>query len=110
MVLKLQNTHICRGNFFYFNVLYIGEDDDEKRDHEAGEHEYDFEFELPKNIHSSYQHDNGFIQYSVKIIIKKPWKKDLKLKKMFVVNEKHDANDQKYNFAPGEEDEKVLGE
>eukprot|EP00111_Clytia_hemisphaerica_P019703 TCONS_00058159-protein len=104
-----EREHKSKHKYFEKKKKIFGEDDNEKRDQDAGEHEFDFEFQLPKDIHSSIQHENGFIQYSVKVIIKKPWKKDLKLKKMFVVNQLHDANDQKYNFAPGEEDEKVLG-
>lgn len=87
----------------------FGDGDEDKKEHDAGEHVYDFEFELPKKLLSSFQHSLGFIQYSFKVIVKKPWKKDLKLKKMFVVNEIINANDPKYNIAPGDEDQKTLG-
>jgi len=41
--------------------------------------------------------------------VDKPWKKDLKLKKMFVINQFIDANKPSFNVAPGDEDEKTLG-
>ena len=41
--------------------------------------------------------------------IKKPWKKDLKLKRMFVVNEHIDTNNNIYIGGPGDNDDKMLG-
>ena len=99
--------------FVIFLILIFsggGKDDDDKEEHDAGLHEYDFEFEIPKDLPNSYEQKHvGYIRYSVKIIVNKPWKKDLKLKKMFVINTLIDANDPKYQVAPGDEDQKTLG-
>lgn len=93
-----------------FTFFPEAKDHEEKGEHDAGEYAYDFEFELPKGIPSSYKKKKvGYIQYSMKIIVNKPWKKDLKLKKMFIVNQLIDANDPKFNVAPGDEDQKTLG-
>ena len=51
----------------------------------------------------------GEIRYRIKVKIKKPWKKDLKLKRMFVVNEHIDTNTNTYRGGPGDNDDKMLG-
>ena len=75
----------------------------------TGEHVYPFSFNLPKKLPCSYEGTFGQIRYKIKVQIKKSWKKDLKLKKMFVVNEVIDINKDKYRGGPGDNTEKTLG-
>jgi len=74
-----------------------------------GEHRFPFCFQLPGNLSSSFEGEHGYIRYKLKIKIKKSWKKDLKLKRMFVVNEIIDVNQQRFRAGPGDNDEKTLG-
>lgn len=74
-----------------------------------GEHRFPFCFQLPGNLSSSFEGEHGYIRYKLKMKIKKSWKKDLKLKRMFVVNEIIDVNQQRFRAGPGDNDEKTLG-
>lgn len=95
--------------FIMINILNILFSGSGREEHPAGEYDYPFSFQLPQKLPSSFEGENGFIRYHLKVVIKKSWKKDLKLKKMFVVNEHIDINASNYDVAPGDEDQKTLG-
>ncbi|XP_057305066.1 arrestin domain-containing protein 3-like [Hydractinia symbiolongicarpus] len=76
---------------------------------EEGSHSFPFSFKLPEKLQTSYEGIHGHIRYVLKMKIKKSWKKDLKLKRMFVINEIIDSNKDIYRGGPGDNDEKTLG-
>lgn len=89
------------------SLFSLGNDNREK--HPAGEHDYPFSFELPNKLPSSFEGDHGYIRYQLKVKIKKSWKSDLKMKRMFSINQCIDVNEPKFNVGPGDEDQKTLG-
>ncbi|XP_078051486.1 arrestin domain-containing protein 3-like, partial [Augochlora pura] len=57
-----------------------------------GYHRYPFEFQLPRNIPSSFENVSGHIRYTVKAVIKRPWKFDHECKAAFTVVSTLDLN------------------
>ena len=51
----------------------------------VGHHTYSFQFQLPKNLPSSFIGSHGEISYSVKAVIDRPWRFDHKTVKFFNV-------------------------
>lgn len=51
----------------------------------AGQYNYPFSFDLPQIIPSSFEHRNGSVRYSIKAIMKRPWKFEKKTKILFIV-------------------------
>lgn len=59
----------------------------------AGKHEYEFTFVLPESdIPTSYSDDIGFVMYSIKATMDRPWAKDYKTGKYFTVINMLDLN------------------
>nr|XP_033186624.1 arrestin domain-containing protein 2-like [Bombus vancouverensis nearcticus] len=50
-----------------------------------GHNEYTFSFRLPNDIPCSFEHTNGYIRYTVKAVIDRPWKFDHECKAAFTV-------------------------
>ncbi|XP_076649559.1 arrestin domain-containing protein 17-like [Halictus rubicundus] len=50
-----------------------------------GYHQFPFQFDLPCNIPSSFEHTYGHIRYTVKAVINRPWKFDHECKAAFTV-------------------------
>ena len=57
-----------------------------------GHNEYTFSFRLPNNIPCSFEHTNGYIRYTVKAVIDRPWKFDHECKAAFTVVSNLDLN------------------
>ena len=51
----------------------------------SGRHTFPFSFLLPSNLPSSFEGAHGYVRYSVKGIIDKPWKFDHSCKRPFTV-------------------------
>nr|XP_022329045.1 arrestin domain-containing protein 17-like [Crassostrea virginica]XP_022329046.1 arrestin domain-containing protein 17-like [Crassostrea virginica]XP_022329047.1 arrestin domain-containing protein 17-like [Crassostrea virginica] len=58
-----------------------------------GQHVYPFTFQLPPNIPSSFEGGEGFVRYSIKGTIDKPWKFDHDTKRLFTVASPLDLNE-----------------
>ncbi|XP_076380768.1 arrestin domain-containing protein 2 [Megalopta genalis] len=54
--------------------------------------QYQFQFQLPSNIPSSFEHRHGYVRYTVKAIIDRPWKFDHECKIAFTVVSVLDLN------------------
>ena len=54
-------------------------------EHPAGRHSYNFEMEIPTTAPSSFEGQYGYVRYSVKAIIDRPWKFDHDVKAAFTV-------------------------
>ncbi|XP_014213106.1 arrestin domain-containing protein 2 [Copidosoma floridanum] len=84
-----------RGNQHYFSVTNrllgngIG---DEHSTLPSGEHSYHFSFQLPSNIPCSIEHELGFVRYTVRVLLTRPWKFDHKVISAFSVISSYDLN------------------
>ncbi|XP_057336058.1 arrestin domain-containing protein 17 [Microplitis mediator] len=81
------------GHEEYFNMQYylLGSSGTEF-ELPIGEHFYPFNCALPQNLPSSFEHDYGYIRYTVKATIDRPWKFDHEVKTAFTVVSNFDLN------------------
>ncbi|XP_062597207.1 arrestin domain-containing protein 17-like [Saccostrea cucullata] len=59
-----------------------------------GQHAYPFSFQLPPNLPSTFEGEVGYVRYTIKGTIYKPWKFDYTTKRPFTVNALLDLNTQ----------------
>ncbi|CAD1470839.1 unnamed protein product, partial [Heterotrigona itama] len=57
-----------------------------------GHNQYPFSFQLPYTIPSSFEHKNGYIRYTIKAVIDRPWKFNHECKAAFTVISNLDLN------------------
>lgn len=57
-----------------------------------GYHKYPFNFQLPYNIPSSFEHKYGHVRYTIKAVMDRPWKFDHQTKIAFTVISTLDLN------------------
>ncbi|XP_054003763.1 arrestin domain-containing protein 17-like [Hylaeus anthracinus] len=81
-----EQTYTNSQNYFnvQFNILSAPADDSRVRI-PVGYHEYPFQFQLPNSIPSSFEHKYGYIRYTVKAVIDRPWRFDHECKAAFTV-------------------------
>jgi len=77
--------------------------------HEAGRFNYQFAFQLPPVLPSSFEGGHGHIRYHLKANIDRPWKFDSKAKRPLIINELIDTNNLMYSRGPGGEISKEVG-
>ena len=77
-------------NYFHLDLAIL---DKETEIIQIGNHEYPFSIKLSDNLPSTFQHENGKIQYSVKALIDIPWAFDKEVKKYFVIMSQVDLNE-----------------
>jgi hypothetical protein len=58
----------------------------------VGFHKYPFSFSLPHNIPCSFEHADGYIRYTAKAVIDRPWRFDHECKIAFTVVTPYDLN------------------
>ncbi|XP_043248558.1 arrestin domain-containing protein 17-like [Colletes gigas] len=87
------NTYTNSENYFKFKFTILKATNDNTRVQiPAGYHEYPFEFQLPHNIPTSFEHIYGHIRYTVKAAIDRPWKFNHECKIAFTVISNLDLN------------------
>ena len=59
-----------------------------------GEHNFHFEFTLPKNLPSTYSGRWGAVRYSVKSVLERPWKFDIEREYEFTLTANMDLNEE----------------
>nr|XP_022332254.1 arrestin domain-containing protein 3-like [Crassostrea virginica] len=88
--------YIAAENYFHQNIsIYgkgVGMGDDNRLP--PGQHIYPFSFTLPPNLPSSFEGGVGYVRYTVKGTIDKPWKFDHNTKRPFTVVALLDLNTQ----------------
>lgn len=77
--------------------------------HPPGQHIYQFAFQLPAVLPSSYEGSYGHIRYYVEAKVDRPWKFDHKVKLPISINEVIDINRQEYQFQPTGTKNKEVG-
>lgn len=58
----------------------------------TGTNTYPFSFHIPTNIPCSFEHVLGFVRYTVKAVIDRPWRFDHKVVSAFTVVADYDLN------------------
>lgn len=53
---------------------------------------YPFNIQLPMNLPSSFEHEYGYVRYTIKAIFDRPWKFDHEVKSAFTVLSAFDLN------------------
>ncbi|XP_033226512.1 arrestin domain-containing protein 17-like [Belonocnema kinseyi] len=89
------NQHLTRylGHEEYFSTrYYIAGSESGELELSAGNHEFTFEYALPKDLPSSFESDVGHVRYSIKSTIDRPWKYDHETKDVFKVRFNYDLN------------------
>ncbi|XP_076628675.1 arrestin domain-containing protein 3 isoform X2 [Colletes latitarsis] len=88
-----ENSYTNSENYFKFKFTILKTTNDNTRVQiTAGHHEYPFEFQLPHNIPTSFEHRYGHIRYTVKAVIDRPWKFNHECKIAFSVVSNLDLN------------------
>jgi hypothetical protein len=52
---------------------------------QPGEYSFQFSYQLPANIPTSFENDHGHVRYTAKAVIDRPWKFDHETKAGFTV-------------------------
>ncbi|XP_055606257.1 arrestin domain-containing protein 3-like [Uranotaenia lowii] len=88
---------VCSGREEYASYQQIflrAAEEDELQEVEIGEgvHRFRFSYKLPENSPTSFEGDFGFIRYTIRIVLERPWKFDLTYKIAFTVVNQLDLN------------------
>ncbi|KAL7295316.1 arrestin domain-containing protein 17-like [Trichogramma pretiosum] len=97
-----------KGEERYYTVAsrLLYSEDAETTTLEVGNHIYYFSFQLPKNLPCSFEHRTGYVRYTIKAIIDRPWKFNHKTITAFTVLAPYDLNKKPF-LALGFDDEFV---
>ncbi|XP_043580847.1 arrestin domain-containing protein 17-like [Bombus pyrosoma] len=86
-------TYSNSEKYYHFKYYIFGTQDfDSRHNLPHGHNQYPFSFRLPNNIPCSFEHTNGYIRYTVKAVIDRPWKFDHECKAAFTVVSNLDLN------------------
>ncbi|KAG6444951.1 arrestin domain-containing protein 17 [Manduca sexta] len=82
------------GNEEYFQISYylLGSNSGNEIEIPEGKHTYNFTFTLPPVLPSSFEGEHGYIRYTVKVTLDRPWKFDQETKMAFTVINALDLN------------------
>ena len=58
----------------------------------AGDHQYPFSFQLPIELPSSFEGEFGYVSYTIKVLVNRPWHFDYETKVVISVNSIYDLN------------------
>jgi Arrestin (or S-antigen), N-terminal domain len=82
-------TVASAGWFYEFDFLKTG---GESFILPAGNYQYPFSFQLPLGLPSSFEGDFGYVRYTIKIVVDRPWKFNYEAKAAIAVNSIYDLN------------------
>ncbi|XP_020282949.1 arrestin domain-containing protein 17 [Pseudomyrmex gracilis] len=88
------DTETVKGHEEYFETKYylVGSASGGEIEIQAGEHKFPFTCTLPPNLPSSFESDFGYVRYTVKATLDRPWKFDQDVKSPFTVILPFDLN------------------
>lgn len=91
---QYESTTNLTGQEEYFQIQYylLGGKNSKEIDLEAGTHSYPFTCALPPTLPSSFEGEWGFVRYTVKVTLDRPWKFDQDIKMAFTVISPVDLN------------------
>lgn len=92
---KTENERIeLAGDEEYFKIQYycLGGKDGDAIELPSGKHIYPFTCVLPPTLPSSFEGQYGYVRYTVKVILDRPWKFDQETKVAFTVLSPYDLN------------------
>ncbi|XP_064616922.1 arrestin domain-containing protein 3-like [Liolophura sinensis] len=72
--------------------LYSPDDSEDMTNLQCGQHKFDFEYRLLPDLPSSFEGEYGYVRFSIKCVISKPWKYDHSTKAAFTVLSKLNLN------------------
>ncbi|KAK3910464.1 Arrestin domain-containing protein 3 [Frankliniella fusca] len=84
-------THSASEIYFSSKVYFVGADTGELT-LKPGDHEYAFQCLLPNTLPNSFEGDHGYIRYSAKAVVHRPWKFDHSARAAFNVLSPLDLN------------------
>jgi len=97
-----------RDNLLQTDIRLYGNGEN-KIEHDAGRFDYQFAFQLPPVLPSSFEGSHGHIRYYLKANIDRPWKFDKTAKSPLIINELIDTNNMMYSRGPGDGKSKEVG-
>ncbi|XP_076175389.1 arrestin domain-containing protein 3 isoform X2 [Ptiloglossa arizonensis] len=84
-------------SYFNFQASILRANSKNSRVHiPVGYQRYTFQFQLPNNIPSSFEHRYGHVRYTVKAVLDRPWKFDQECKTAFTVVSILDLNTERH--------------
>ncbi|XP_076380771.1 arrestin domain-containing protein 2-like isoform X2 [Megalopta genalis] len=92
-VISTSDSYSASEHYFTIKGNVLGSSESDSRmEIKEGYHQYPFMFQLPSNIPSSLEHKHGYVRYTVKAVIDRPWKFDHECKIAFTVASVLDLN------------------
>lgn len=91
---QYESTTNLTGQEEYFQIQYylLGGKNSKEIDLDAGTHSYPFTCALPPTLPSSFEGEWGFVRYTIKVTLDRPWKFDQDIKMAFTVISPVDLN------------------
>ncbi|XP_043266340.1 arrestin domain-containing protein 17-like [Colletes gigas] len=87
-----RDTYYNSQKYFKYRFNILNSNNDSRVQIPVGYHKYSFQFQLPQNIPTSFEHMYGHIRYTVKVVIDRPWRFDHECKAAFTVVSMLDLN------------------
>ncbi|XP_076629535.1 arrestin domain-containing protein 17-like [Colletes latitarsis] len=87
-----RDTYTNSQEYFKYRFNVLNSNADSRVKIPEGYHEYPFQFQLPHNIPTSFEHKYGHIRYTVKVVIDRPFKFNHECKAAFTVVSMLDLN------------------
>lgn len=81
-----------REDYFNSKFYLLGSSTGAEIELPPGQQSYPFNIQLPMNLPSSFEHEYGYVRYTVKAIFDRPWKFDHEVKAAFTVLSTYDLN------------------
>ncbi|XP_078045502.1 arrestin domain-containing protein 2-like isoform X2 [Augochlora pura] len=83
---RIHETYRSSQHYFSQRVeILVPSEPNSRIDLPEGHHQYPFQFQLPTDIPSSFEHTYGHVRYTVKVTVDRPWKFDHECKVAFTV-------------------------
>ncbi|XP_055620919.1 arrestin domain-containing protein 2-like [Toxorhynchites rutilus septentrionalis] len=85
-------TYSGREDYIEHKMVFLSSDSTEATALNEGTHSFKFSYKLPPTSPTSFEGDFGYIRYTIRIVLERPWKYDLTYKIAFTVVNQLDLN------------------